>query len=84
MIVKSTSGSRNWITFDNRRTTFNSDNATARLKPNTSDAEDGNERCDFLSNGFQMKTYTFDGNASGETYIYMAFAENPFKYSLAR
>ena len=40
---------------------------------------------DILSNGFKLRG---DGsgstNASAATYIYAAFAENPFKYSLAR
>jgi hypothetical protein len=84
VLVKSTSSSRNWVLFDNKRTTFNSDSATARLKPNANAIEDGNERCHFLSNGFQMRTNTFDGNANGETYIYAAFAESPFKFSSAR
>jgi hypothetical protein len=84
VVVKSTSSTRNWVTFDSRRTIANSDNATARLKPNANAAEDGNERCHFLSNGFQMRTNTFDGNASGETYIFMAFAESPLKYANAR
>ena len=39
---------------------------------------------DFLSNGFKFRGTSSDGNQSGATYIYMAFAENPFKNSLAR
>jgi hypothetical protein len=39
---------------------------------------------DILSNGFKVRDSTTYVNASGGTYIYMAFAENPFKYSLAR
>jgi hypothetical protein len=40
---------------------------------------------DFLSNGFKMRNGA-DGsiNANGSTYIFMAFAENPFKNALAR
>lgn len=83
VLIKGTSASRNWVLFDNKRTTYNSDNATARLKPNDALVEDGNERIDFLSNGFKLNTYTFDANAA-ETYIYMAFAEAPFKYANAR
>ena len=32
----------------------------------------------FLSNGFKLRTSEAEGNGSGHTYIYMAFAENPF------
>ena len=39
---------------------------------------------DLLSNGFKIRGTNGGHNASGGTYIFMAFAENPFKYSLAR
>jgi hypothetical protein len=39
---------------------------------------------DILSNGFKWRTSDSSENASGVTYFYMAFAENPFKNSLAR
>ena len=39
---------------------------------------------DLLSNGFKIRGTNGGHNASGGTYIYMAFAENPFKYSNAR
>jgi hypothetical protein len=55
------------------------------LTLNTSDAESsGNTWCDFLSNGFKIRTSSVGVNASGGTYIYAAFAENPFKISRAR
>ena len=37
-----------------------------------------------LSNGFQIIKSDGDVNNSGTTFIYIAFAENPFKYALAR
>ena len=43
----------------------------------------GNNYLDFLSNGFKPR-YTDHINQSGKTYIYIAFAETPFKYSNAR
>jgi hypothetical protein len=49
------------------------------LEPNTSDAEDSESSwLDLLSNGFKFTVGGTLGNASGSTYIYMAFAENPF------
>jgi hypothetical protein len=55
------------------------------LFPNSSSAEyDGDRYFDFLSNGFKPRTSVSDSNASGGTYIYAAFATNPFKNSLAR
>jgi hypothetical protein len=38
----------------------------------------------YVSNGCKIKSSHSSTNASGGTYIYMAFAENPFKFSLAR
>jgi len=53
--------------------------------PNNADAE-GTESngIDILSNGFKQRNTFSNLNASGNTYIYMAFAENPFKNSIAR
>jgi len=45
------------------------------------------ERHDFLSNGFKLgatSSYEVESNDSGQTYIYIAFAEHPFKYSTAK
>jgi hypothetical protein len=39
---------------------------------------------DFVSNGFKIRASGGSINLSGGTFIYMAFAENPFKYSVAR
>ncbi len=38
----------------------------------------GYAQIDFLSNGFKIRTADAQTNGSGDTYIYMAFAENPF------
>jgi len=83
MIKRSDSGTNNWETRDTARDTYNT--VDDRLFPNTSGAEDANnEGVDFLSNGFKIRNAGSGSNASGATYIYMAFAENPFKYSSAR
>jgi hypothetical protein len=76
VMVKARGTTGNWTMFDNKRSPFNFvDN---HLYANTSAAEQTASAgyIDFLSNGFK-KTDTFN-NASGQTYIYMAFAENPF------
>jgi hypothetical protein len=39
---------------------------------------------DILSNGFKVRETTTNMNATSEIHIFMAFAENPFKNSLAR
>jgi len=49
-----------------------------------SDAEGTNPYCDLVSNGFKVRGTSLFMNASGGTYIYMAFAETPFNYANAR
>jgi len=75
---KRTDATANWTIIDNKRDTFNL--ADAKLKPNLSEAEndDSSNGVDFLSNGFKNRTTDTEFNADGGTYIYMAFAENPF------
>ena len=84
MVKRSSAAGEPWQINDTARNPSNL--ANLALHPNTSDAEAtyGSAVMDILSNGFKLRgndTYT---NASGSTYIYMAFAENPFKYALAR
>jgi len=42
------------------------------------------DKIDYLSNGFKPRENNSQTNASGGTYIYLAFAEAPFKYARAR
>jgi hypothetical protein len=80
----STSAGSDWFMFDTSRNTYNTLNN--ELAANLSSAEniaDGGQLIDILSNGFKPRMNSY-GNASGATNIYVAFAENPFKYSLAR
>jgi hypothetical protein len=84
LLIKRTDSAGGWYTYDDVRSTYNL-NATI-LQPNLSDAEfiGTNNSYDFLSNGFKNRGTGGDNNASGGTYIYAAFAENPFKISRAR
>jgi len=74
-IVKCSNTTFNWVVEDNKRNTFNV--VDKYLLPNTSDAEGTLTLVDFLSNGIKMRTTDNSHNGSGNTYIYMAFAENP-------
>ena len=70
-----TSG-QSWSVFDSKREGYNVDNDP--LYADTNDAEGTTDALDFLSNGFKIRANRIDLNASGSTYIYMAFAEQPF------
>ncbi len=82
VMIKRTDTTSNWYIIDTSRSTYNV--MINVLSPNLSDAEDtGSTYADCLSNGFKIRTSAVS-NASGGTYIYAAFAENPFKYANAR
>jgi len=84
VMIKNASATGDWFIYDTARNTYNV--ADNRLKPNLSDAEGtgGSFGPDILSNGFKMRSNFGEMNGSGNTIIYMAFAENPFKNALAR
>jgi hypothetical protein len=84
VMFKGSSIASNWCMLDSSRNTYNLTDAT--LQANDSAAELTNlSDVDFLSNGIKIRdVVTNDTNVSGETYIYMVFAENPFKYANAR
>jgi len=78
MIKKATGSANNWYMMDNKRTPNNV--SVKYLLADTNAVEEtgsGQER-DFLSNGFKIRNSNNGLNTSGETYVYMAFAESPF------
>jgi len=82
IIFKVSDGTASWLIHDNKRNVNNV--VDKKLFPNLSDAEATADVADFLSNGFKLRGTNTQFNGNGYNYIYMAFAENPFKYSLAR
>ena len=86
MTKMSTNGSQ-WTIIDNTRNTYNA--VDKGLVANTSAAEvTGSSSLtpfvDFTSNGFKIRSSQAQMNQNGDTFIYLAFAEAPFKYANAR
>ena len=86
-MIKRTDSTANWQIYDTARDTTN--RMFLELVPNSSAEENSvslniGVAIDALSNGFKLRDSDTAGNASGGTYIFAAFAESPFKYSLAR
>ena len=77
LMVKRTDSSGEWAINDATRNTFNP--ASNALFPDRTDAEDATRHVDLLSNGFKLKNSSPIYNSSGGSYIYMAFASNPFQ-----
>ena len=78
LIKRSAGGTGDWHLYDIARTPNNVSNQ--KLFPNTSQSEEDNSynQIDMLSNGFKLRDTDGSTNASGNTYIYIAFASNPF------
>jgi len=75
VIIKSSNDTRDWCILDNKRPGYNVVNKD--LRANETDVESTQDRVDFLSNGFKLRNASGAYNSTGNTYIYMAFAEAP-------
>jgi hypothetical protein len=89
VMFKGSTFDNNWYLVDSSVNAINV--AGAGFKPNATDAQiaisTSENAVDFLSNGFKLRNNAAAvafNNSSGQTFLYMAFAENPFKNSLAR
>ena len=71
-----------WMIEDNKRIGYNV--ANRDLIANLNNNEQPDDRTDMLSNGFKIRATSNNFNNSSGTYLYIAFAESPFKYSNAR
>jgi hypothetical protein len=80
IMIKNATSSDNWVILDTVRDAYN---LSGNLLTNTTGAEMFSPTLDILSNGFKLRVST-SPNVSATTYIYMAFAESPFKYANAR
>jgi hypothetical protein len=76
IMTKRIDSTSDWTVWDGVRNGFNP--ADDILRANTTDAEASNFNTDFTSNGWKLRDAGANQNASGGTYIFMAFAENPF------
>jgi len=85
VMVKRTNSSADWWVGDSNREAFNGGAGTYDwLRANTAGAEIDYTAIDHLSNGFKLRDAHVGLNGNGDSYIYIAFAEYPFKYSNAR
>ena len=84
VIRKRIDDTTHWHINDNARIGFNGAGSNLSLRPNVVDDEDDADRIDLLSNGFKVRTTSGDANNNNSPFIYIAFAETPFKYSNAR
>jgi hypothetical protein len=90
VIFKDYSNAHSWVMVDSSRNTYNV--AGDYLRAESSAVENAtysvanNTAVDFLSNGFKLRNAAVNSgeNNGSSNYLYMAFAEHPFKNSNAR
>lgn len=82
VIIKSLTSETGWRIYDSKRLGFNVTN-NALYANDAGAADAANDHIDLISNGFKMRRNNVS-NTNGVNYLYMAFAEQPFKYANAR
>lgn len=77
VMIKEADGADIWVMYDNKRLGYNRSNYT--IEADNGGAEGtAVDRFEMLSNGFRVTYNWTPTNTSGQTYIFMAFAEHPF------
>jgi len=84
LLLKAASRTGAWAILGTKRDTDIYNPISEYLTADTSSVEGTHVHCDFLSNGIKFRNDGGDYNEDAATYIYIAFAETPFKYANAR
>jgi len=84
MVKRTDAAGHDWQLYDVKRDPYNGMNHTLRANTSTPEQVNSSYPFDFTSNGFKLRVTWGDLNTSGGNYIFIAFAENPFKYTNAR
>jgi len=79
LFLKNATASNGWFIYDKLRDGFNPQNNTLSWQDSTT--SDNTYKLDILSNGFKIKGSNNAHNQSGQTFIYGAWADVPFKYN---
>ena len=77
VMIKQTTGTGKWVIKDNKRTGINVNQSTIYASESEAEGTPGYELIDLLSTGFKQRGTGSYVNGSGQSYIYMAFAEAP-------
>ena len=84
IMVKRTDADNDWRIFDNKRDPFNVNYHRLNANLNYAEGTEAWNYNDFVSNGFKWRVSDGGYNASGGLYLYIAFADYPFKTTNAR
>ena len=78
LMRKRTDSTGRWVMEDNKRDTYNVVEKAVAANIANAEGTGGYWDVDFTAQGFKVRNNDVEINASGGSYIYMAFAENPF------
>jgi hypothetical protein len=84
VIVRYIGSGESWVVLDNKRDGYNITNKNTRWNSDVAEASGSTYNIDFLSNGFKPRTSWEGLNGNNYRIVYLAMAENPFKYATAR
>ncbi len=86
ILIKGSTNASHWAMFDSSRDTYNVAGTDILLANSSGASITTYPEIDFLSNGFKVRATDANSyiNAASQTYIYAAFAENPFRTARAR
>ena len=83
VMTKRSDSSAEWHIMDDKRNPFNLMDGLLFADGTYAETSDAAYGRDFLSNGFKIRGSEAYVNASGGTFIYLAFAHSPFKFGTA-
>ena len=78
ILYKNADYAENWHIQSWKQESLNPNNNQLTPNENYAESSDSNTNVDFLSNGFKMRSSHRTSNYSGNTFVYMAFADAPF------
>ena len=83
ILIKSIAAGTDWAIYDNDRLGYNVDNNIMRIGQSSAPTEQTDDDIDLLSTGFKFRRSSSNFN-NAQLFVYLAFAEQPFKYANAR
>jgi hypothetical protein len=84
ILYKATDNYTHWAIHNTESNPYNVADTELHANESAAEASAAEYKIDFLSNGFKQRNTNGTNNGNGYNYIYIAFAESPFKYSNAR
>ena len=81
ILIRRTASGSDWCIYDSKRLGYNVDNNLQRIAAASEQTDDD---IDIYSTGFKLRRSSTNFNGSGQAHVYIAFAEQPFRYVTAR